>query len=145
MVAQFLDRVPQFGFEVLKPAREFEDRAAASVGVAPLADRSSSFSPSSVSSRCSALETAGGRLRPLAYLRGKLFLASLGEPVKLSPAIILRHAPFRRDGAFLFEFEEHRLQRAVIDRQQIVAGLLDAARDAVPVPRAHGVERLKDH
>ena len=86
-----------------------------------------------------------GRLRPLAHFRGKLFLAGLRDPVELGAAIVLRHAPFRRDGAFLFELEENRVERAVVDGQQVVAGLLDAARDAISVLRPHGIERLEDH
>ena len=33
----------------------------------------------------------------------------------------------------------------MVDGQQVVAGLLDAARDAVAVLRAHGIERFEDH
>ena len=74
-----------------------------------------------------------------------MFLAGLRDPVELGAAIILRYAPFRRNGAFLFQLEEDRVERAVVDGQQVLAGLLDSARDAIPVLRAHGIERFEDH
>ena len=33
----------------------------------------------------------------------------------------------------------------MVDRQQVFAGLLDAASDAVPVLGAHSIERFEDH
>ena len=43
------------------------------------------------------------------------------------------------------KLEEDRVQRAVVDGQQVVAGLLDAARHAMPVLGTHRIERLEDH
>ena len=67
------------------------------------------------------------------------------QTVELCLAVVVRRAPLRRDGAFLFQLEQGRIQRAVIERQQVAAGLLDATRDAVSVLRTHRLQRFQHH
>ena len=43
------------------------------------------------------------------------FAAGLGEVVEACSAIVFRGPPFGFDGAFLFEFEEDGVQRALVD------------------------------
>jgi hypothetical protein len=74
-----------------------------------------------------------------------LFLARLRDPVEFGSAIIRRYTPVRRNGALLFEFEKDWVESAVIDREQVIAGLLNAARDAISVLRAHGMQGFEDH
>src|SRR5262249_2158297 len=49
------------------------------------------------------------------------------------------------DVAFLFELQQRRIDRSVIDCQLIPAGLLDATRDAVAVQWPQRFERLENH
>src|SRR5262249_17477240 len=81
------------------------------------------------------------------------FLSFLGEPfaacarqfVILGLAIVVRYAPPRSDVAFLLELQQSRIDRSVIDCQLILAGLFDAARDAVAVQWPQRFERLENH
>ena len=57
-------------------------------------------------------------------------------------ALVDRAGLDEADRALLFELEKDGVQRAVIDGELVVARLLDPARDAVAVLRAHGVQRL---
>ena len=72
-----------------------------------------------------------GRLIPLA--RGTLdsFPAGPRQLVELRAAVVVGGAPLGRDRAFLFELEQGRIERAVVDGEQVAAGLLDPAGDAV--------------
>ena len=72
-------------------------------------------------------------------------MAGSGDPIEFGAAIILRYTPFGSDRAFLFEFEENWVKRSMVDGQQVVAGLLDAPRDAISVLGTHGIERFEDH
>jgi hypothetical protein len=54
-------------------------------------------------------------------------------------------APFGCDGAFLFQPEEHGIERALIDGKQVSADLLDPPRDSVAVQRAQNLKSLEDH
>ena len=75
----------------------------------------------------------------------QLAMAGLGEFVEFCLAVVFRRAPTGADEALLLEFEQSGVERAVVQLQQIAAGLLDAARQAVAVLRAHGVESAQDH
>lgn len=75
----------------------------------------------------------------------KGFAAGFGEVVEAGAAIVVGGAPFGFYGAFLFEFEEDGIERALIDGEEVTADLLDAAGQAVAVERAEDVEGLEDH
>ena len=66
----------------------------------------------------------------------KLRAANAREGVELGAAIVLAGLPFRGDPAFLFEFVERRIERAVADLQH-VTGDLGAQAYGVAV---HGLE-----
>src|SRR5262249_2285766 len=87
----------------------------------------------------------GGRLIPFAGFFLELLAAGAGQLVELGFAVVFRYAPFRGDVAVLLEFKEGRVERTVVDREQISAGLLNAAGDAVAVEQAHGLKSLEDH
>ena len=87
----------------------------------------------------------GGGLLPVLSFGLEGFAAGLGEAVEASAAIVVGGAPFGFDGAFLFEFEEDWIERALIDGEEIAADLLDAAGEAVAVEGAEDVESFEDH
>ncbi len=45
----------------------------------------------------------------------------------------------------LLQLEQGRIQRAVVDFEQIAARLLDTARDAIAMEGAQGLQRLEHH
>ena len=69
--------------------------------------------------------------------RSTALAAGAREPVVLRLAVVVRHAPLGRDDPLLFELEQRRIERAVVDGEQLPAGLLDAPRNAVAVQRPH--------
>ena len=77
-----------------------------------------------------------GRALPVARFLVELFPARPGEPVELRLAVVVGDAPLRGDVALLLELEQGRVEGAVVERQVVRAGLLDAPRDAVAVQRA---------
>ncbi len=87
----------------------------------------------------------GGGLLPVLGFGLEGFAAGFGEVVEAGAAIVFGGAPFGFDGAFLFEFEEDGVERALVDGEEIAADLLDAAGEAVAVERAENVESLEDH
>ena len=87
----------------------------------------------------------GGGGLPLAGFGGELALAGFGEGVELGFAVIFGGAPFGGDGAGLFEFEEDGVEGALVDGEEVGAGLFDASGDAVAVEGAEGLEGFEDH
>ena len=75
----------------------------------------------------------------------QLAAAGLGDGVELGFAIIAGSTPFGLDPAALFETNEGGINGALIEKDFVSADLLNAARDAVAVERAHGGEGLQDH
>ena len=73
----------------------------------------------------------GRHLLPFLGFFLDLFAARSGELVKLRFPIVIREAPLGRDVALLFQLEQSWIERSVVDRQKISAGLLDPTRDAV--------------
>ncbi len=82
---------------------------------------------------------------PSCALLVELSAACSGELVELGFAVVLGYAPLGGDGAFLLEFEEGWVEGSVVEREDVSAGLLDAAGDAVAVEWTHGFEGLEDH
>ena len=82
---------------------------------------------------------------PFEGFASELLATGAGEFVVAGFAIVVGGAPFGGDVAFLFELEEGRIESAVIDREEVAAGLLDAAGDAIAVDGAQGFESFQDH
>src|SRR5688572_26061092 len=71
-------------------------------------------------------------------------MPSRGQTIELGPAIVLRYAPGRFDPATLFEPMERRIERALLDLEDVVGDLPDPARYAVAVSRSPG-QCFQDH
>src|SRR5439155_4584119 len=82
---------------------------------------------------------------PFAGFARQLLASRGGERVVLGAAIVLGLAPLRFDKPLLLELEQRRVQRAVVEREAVLAGLLDAAGDAVPVKRPEYLEGSENH
>ena len=82
---------------------------------------------------------------PFARLARQLLAPRGGERVVLRAAVVLGLAPFRLDEPFLLQLEQRGVERAVVEREAVLARLLDAARDAVAVQRPEHLEGLEDH
>src|SRR5215831_8392658 len=85
------------------------------------------------------------RLFPVLRLCLQLLAALACQAIKACLAVVLGCAPLGRDRSFLHELEQDRIERALIDRQQIAADLLDAPGDAVAMLRAEHIQRLQHH
>jgi hypothetical protein len=83
--------------------------------------------------------------RRLPRLFVNLLEPRVGEAIELRLAVVIRDAPFGHDVAFLLQLQQRRIERAVIDREQIAARLLDAPRDAVAVERPEDFQRFQHH
>src|SRR5687767_7118592 len=82
---------------------------------------------------------------PFAGLAGQLLAPRGGERIELRATIVLGLAPLRGDEPLLLELEERGVQRAVVEREAVLARLLDAAGDAVAVEGAEHLEGAEDH
>src|SRR5437870_11838133 len=85
------------------------------------------------------------RLLPIARFAFQLLPAGARELVELCFAVVLGNTPLGTDVAFLFEFEQRRIDCAVVHGEPLAAGLLDAARDAIAVERPHRLQGLEHH
>src|SRR6476661_4071260 len=83
-----------------------------------------------------------GVLAPDLGLAVELFLPGLGEPVELGAAVVLRDAPFGLDGPLVLEPVERRIERSLVDLEQIAGHLLDALGHAPPMlgPQAQSLQ-----
>src|SRR5690242_18504767 len=77
-----------------------------------------------------------GRLMPFARFARELFSARRRERVVLRSAVVLRLLPLGLDEPLLLQLEQRGIQSAVVEREAIAAGFLDAARDTVAVERS---------
>src|SRR5437762_789834 len=75
----------------------------------------------------------------------QLFAASPRQRVKLRLAVIFRGAPFGSDPATLLEAQQGRIERALVQLEQVFRNLLDTLGDAIAVQRAHGVKGLQNN
>src|ERR1017187_2989740 len=82
---------------------------------------------------------------PFAGFARQLLAPRDAQRIVLRPTIVLGLAPLRFDEPLLFKFEERGVQRGVVEREAVVARLLDAASDAVPVQRSEDLEGLENH
>ena len=86
-----------------------------------------------------------GGLVPFARFARELLPPRGGERIELRAAIVLGLAPLGRDESLLLELEQGGVERAVVERQAVLARFLDAARDAVAVQGPEDLEGLEDH
>ena len=81
----------------------------------------------------------GGRhLLPVRHLPFELLAAGFGQGVELGAAILFRGAPLCADPFLAFQAIERRVERTLLDLQDVARDLLDALGDA---PAVHGFER----
>ena len=86
-----------------------------------------------------------GKAFPVRGVGGKLFTAEGGDGVKLRLAIVVGSAPAGGDPTALLEADESSIDGALVEKDFVAGGLLDAAGDAVAVHFAHGGEGLEHH
>ena len=84
-----------------------------------------------------------GHALPLAGFHRQLPASGWREPVVLRPPAQLRDGPLGFDPALVLEAMERRIQRALVDLQDVLGDLLDALRDRPAVQR-FGLQRPKD-
>src|ERR1700690_703003 len=72
-------------------------------------------------------------------------MTGLGQLIELCLAIVFRDSPTGSDATLLLQFEQRRVERAVVQLQQIAARLLNAPCESVPMKRPHGFKRAQDH
>src|SRR5438309_4233888 len=75
----------------------------------------------------------------------QLLASSARQRVKLRLAVILRSAPFRNNPAALLEPQQGRIERALVELEQVFRNLLDTLGNAVAVQRAHSMQGLQDN
>src|SRR5262245_59429461 len=73
------------------------------------------------------------RLFPAPGFGLQLLAALPCQPIEARLAVVFRRSPFGLDRSFLHQLEQDRVERPLIDRQQIPADLLDSAGDPVAV------------
>src|SRR5262245_40127842 len=81
---------------------------------------------------------------PGGFFGPQLFAAAPGQRVDLHRASALGLAPLGGNPAGLFEFEQRRIERALIQREMVAADLFDSPGDPVAVERAERFKRLED-
>src|SRR6516164_8838013 len=87
----------------------------------------------------------GRRPLPVAGLGAQLFPAGARQPVKPGFTVVLGGAPLGRDGTFLLELQQHRIERPLVDREKIPADLLDALRNSVAMQGPENIQSLEHH
>jgi len=86
-----------------------------------------------------------GNTAPVLCFSMELLPARLGDGIEAGFAIVVGSAPLGADPPFVEEPDKRGVDRSLIDLQRFLADLLNAARDAVAVERAHGGERFQNH
>src|SRR5439155_633248 len=82
---------------------------------------------------------------PALGFTGQLFAAGLGDRIELRLAVAFRGTPFRTNPALLRQAQQGVVDGAFVEAQAIVADLLDASRDSIPVQRPQRIECLEHH
>src|SRR6266446_8955016 len=75
----------------------------------------------------------------------QLFASGFGDRIEPRPAVVFRDAPLRTNPALLREAQQRGVYRALIQPQHLLAKLLDAPRESVPVQWPERIERLQHH
>src|SRR5690349_5170353 len=79
------------------------------------------------------LADARGQPCPVLLFFGELFAAELGERIEARVAILLGDAPVGAHPTRLFEAMQGRVERPLLDAQQLVGNGVDVGGDGVPV------------
>jgi len=82
---------------------------------------------------------------PVSRFAFQVLSAGRCQFVELRPAFGIGDAPFRTNGPILFQLQQRRIERPVIDTQSIAADLLDPLGEPIPMLRPHGSQRAKHH
>ena len=75
---------------------------------------------------------AGGEALPLGDFGVELFASGPGQRIEAGAPVVLGCAPFGRNPALVLEAVQRRVERALLDAQQIIRNLLDALGDRLP-------------
>ncbi len=132
------DLVVQLALEAIAP----EQRAQPRSGDAPPAHEPSSGARSAIEPRKRSM-VVDMRCQSSVVL-GELSSPGRSDRVELRLPVLLRGAPFRRNPLLLLHAQERRIERALIELQQLAADLLDPPGEAVAVHRPEHVERAQD-
>src|ERR1700680_5184476 len=84
-----------------------------------------------------------GHALPAFRLRGELLPARARQRVILGLAIVVRDAPLRADPPALLQPQQRRVQRPLVQLQQVLGNLLNALRDTIAVQRPKRIKRLQ--
>ena len=82
---------------------------------------------------------------PVGGVSASCLRPALSDGVELGLAIVAGGAPLGRNPSALLQADERGVDGALVQQDFVAADLLNAARDAVAVQRAHGGEGLQDH
>src|SRR5689334_25129759 len=77
---------------------------------------------------------------PFIFFLDELFLAGWSQRVVLGAAIVFRGAPLRANPTHLLEFQQRRIDGALVEFEQVAADLFDAPGDSVTVQRPERLE-----
>src|SRR5712692_9973604 len=86
-----------------------------------------------------------GNAFPTLGFTSPLFAPRFGERIEPRLTVVFRGAPLRADPALLREPQQRGIYCALIQPQHLLAELLDAPRDPVPVQWPQSIERLQHH
>ena len=87
----------------------------------------------------------GRSLFPASGLSLQLFAPVACQSIEASPAVILGGAPFGGDRTLLFQPQQHRIQSALVDGENIPADLLDPSGNPVAMQRPQNIQSFKHH
>src|SRR5438477_12971302 len=86
-----------------------------------------------------------GHALPTPSFCEQLLASRARQRVKLRLAVILRSAPFGSNPAALLEPQQGRIERALVELEQVFRNLLDTLGDTIAVQRAYGVKGLQNN
>src|SRR5450631_1801624 len=82
---------------------------------------------------------------PVLGFARQLLQSEFGDGVEPRLAVVFRSTPFRSDPALLLQAEQRRVNGSLIQLQNVVAQLLDAARNTEAVQPPQGVQGFEHH
>src|SRR5215470_3445851 len=81
----------------------------------------------------------GRGLFPASSLSPQSFAPVACQSIEASPAVILGGTPFRGDRTLLFQSQQHRIQSALVDGENIPADLLDPPGNPIAMQRPQNI------
>src|SRR5579862_1010582 len=85
------------------------------------------------------------RLLPFLRRSTQTPLPCLRQLIELCAPIVFGTSPPRPDMAFLFKLQKRWIERAVVQDENVAAGLFNAPRKTIPMLRPHRLQRPQDH